>query len=183
MRNLLFIAVILGASLPLSADLYFSEYIEGSEHNKALEIYNPFTMEVNLSEYSIQLYRNGKNEAEKSLSLSGLLQGGAVYVVANKKANKAILNVADLKTSSSVVNFNGDDTLTLLYQGKIIDVIGQIGVDPGANWGTDNVSTEGSTIRRKSSVMIGDEQPFDAFNPALEWDGFANNTFSGLGQF
>ena len=183
MHYFLFVAVILIVSLPLSADLYFSEYIEGSEHNKALEIYNPFSMEVNLTGYSIQLYRNGKEEAEKTLSLSGLLGGGAVYVVANKKANKAILNVADLKTSSSVVNFNGDDTITLNFHGKIIDVIGQIGVDPGANWGTGNVSTESSTMRRKASVITGDEQPFDAFNPALEWDGFANNTFGGLGQF
>ncbi|PKP10682.1 MAG: hypothetical protein CVU09_05565 [Bacteroidetes bacterium HGW-Bacteroidetes-4] len=40
-------------------DLFFSEYIEGSSNNKALEIYNPTGADVDLSAYSVKLATNG----------------------------------------------------------------------------------------------------------------------------
>ena len=39
-----------------------------------------------------------------------------------------------------------------------------------------------NTLRRKSSIEAGDTNDTDAFDPALEWDGFANDTFDGLGS-
>jgi len=63
----------------------------------------------------------------------------------------------------------------------MIDVIGQIGVDPGTGWGTSPTSTENATLRRKSSIFDGDVNPYDAFDPSIEWNGFAQDTFSGLG--
>ena len=43
-------------------DLFFSEYIESKESglgNKCLEVYNPTTNTVNLSDYFIEFYNNG----------------------------------------------------------------------------------------------------------------------------
>ena len=42
-----------------ATDLFFSEYIEGSSFNKALEIYNGTGAAVDLSTYSVELYSNG----------------------------------------------------------------------------------------------------------------------------
>ena len=39
--------------------IYFSEYVEGFDNNKALEIYNPTANAIDLSEYSISRYANG----------------------------------------------------------------------------------------------------------------------------
>ena len=50
-------------------DLFFSEYIEGSSNNKALEIYNPTNQEIDLSAYSISRYSNGSSIPLKSLFL------------------------------------------------------------------------------------------------------------------
>ena len=61
-------------------------------------------------------------------------------------------------------------------------MIGQIGVDPGTNWGTGLVSTLDHTLRRKVTVCSGDPIGSDAFDPAPEWDGFAQDTFNGLGS-
>lgn len=36
------------------ADVYFSEYIEGSSNNKALEIYNSGNSEVDLASYKVE---------------------------------------------------------------------------------------------------------------------------------
>ncbi len=63
----------------------------------------------------------------------------------------------------------------------MLDVIGQIGFDPGAEWGTGDTSTADNTLRRKPTITAGDPNGADAFDPAVEWDGFATNTFGGLG--
>ena len=64
----------------------------------------------------------------------------------------------------------------------VIDVIGQVGVDPGTEWGTGLTSTMDNTLRRKASIQAGDTNGADAFDPATEWDGFAVDTFDGLGS-
>jgi hypothetical protein len=40
-------------------ELFFSEYIEGSSNNKAIEIYNPTASAVSLANYSIKRFNNG----------------------------------------------------------------------------------------------------------------------------
>ena len=42
-------------------------------------------------------------------------------------------------------------------------------------------STADNTLRRKSTVSAGDSNGSDAFDPATEWDGYATDTFDGLG--
>ena len=63
----------------------------------------------------------------------------------------------------------------------MIDVIGQIGFDPGSEWGSGLISTQDNTLRRMSSILMGDPIGSDAFDPSLEWLGFDTNTFDGLG--
>ena len=56
----------------------------------------------------------------------------------------------------------------------MLDSIGQVGVDPGTEWGTGLTSTADNTLRRKATVTAGDPNGADAFDPAAEWDGFAD---------
>ena len=76
---------------------------------------------------------------------------------------------------------NGDDAVALYHGATLIDVIGQVGTDPGSEWGTDVVSTQDNTLRRMDTVCVGDVNDGDAFDPSGEWLGFAQNTFDGLG--
>lgn len=178
----LFIAAgILGFSFPLSADLFFSEYIEGSANNKALEIYNSSSTAVDLSSYQIRMYFNGQTTAATTLSLSGSIAAGDVYVIADDNSDATILSQADYTPSNSF--FNGDDAIELLNNGLLIDSIGQVGLDPGAEWGTGDVSTQNNTLRRLSSVTTGDSNSSDAFDPALEWEGLVQDSFDGLGSY
>ena len=78
--------------------------------------------------------------------------------------------------------FNGNDAVLLRRNGVVVDSIGQRGFDPGTQWGTGLASTMDNTLRRKSSIEAGDTNDTDAFDPALEWDGFAIDTFDGLGS-
>lgn len=162
----------------LATDLFLSEYIEGSSFNKAIEIFNATGAVVDLSSYTVELYSNGAAAPSQSVTLGGSLANNDVYVLAHASADPAILAVTDL-TNSNVVNFNGDDAVVLRKSGAVVDVIGQVGFDPGAEWGG---VTADNTIRRKVDVCAGDTNASDAFNPAIEWDSFALNTFDGLGS-
>ena len=164
-----------------STELFFSEYIEGTSNNKALEIYNGTSSAVDLTAqgYNIQMYFNGSASAGLTINLSGTVVPGDVFVLAHSSASATILAQADQTNGSGW--FNGDDAVVLRRGTTIIDVIGQIGFDPGTEWGTGLTSTADNTLRRKSSVSAGDSNGGDAFDPAVEWDGFATDTFDGLG--
>jgi hypothetical protein len=163
-------------------ELFFSEYIEGSSNNKALEIFNGTGSAVDLATggYNVQMFFNGSPAAGLTINLIGTVASGDVFVLAQSAANATILTQADQTNGSGW--FNGDDAVTLRKGSTIIDVIGQIGFDPGSEWGIGLVSTADNTLRRKNSVLGGDITGIDAFDPSVEWGGFATDTFDGLGS-
>ena len=164
-------------------ELFFSEYVEGSSNNKALEIYNGTGVPVDLasSGYAVDIYFNGGASVGTAIPLTGTVAPKDVFVLANNAAAAPVLEVADQTSSASF--FNGDDAIVLRKGTTGLDVIGQIGTDPGSAWGTAPTSTQNSTLRRKTSVMQGDKDGTDAFDPAAEWDGLATDTFAGLGSY
>lgn len=179
-RSALALALISSSAL-VSAEVYFSEYIEGSSNNKALEIYNSGDTSVDLSAYEVQMYFNGNSTASLTIALQGTLASGEVYVLAQSNSSADILAVAD--QTSGAGWYNGDDAVALLFGGSAVDVIGQIGVDPGTQWGSGDLATANKTLRRKLSVTAGSSDGFDAFDPSLEWDGFAQDSFDDLGVY
>lgn len=108
--------------------IYFSEYVEGSSDNKALEIYNSTDRSVDLSQYAVSIYFNGSTDAGTAIDLTGTLAAGHTYVLASRRADAAVLKVADQTYGGSF--FNGNDAVSLTHAGNTDDVIGQIGRDP-----------------------------------------------------
>jgi uncharacterized protein len=185
------LAVAFGALLPLAApaptdavspDLFFSEYIEGSSDNKALEIYNGTGAAINLGAggYRVQMHFNGAAGAGLTINLAGTVADGDVFVLAHSSASAAIRAQADQLAGGGW--FNGDDAVVLRKGSGTLDVIGKLGSDPGTEWGSGLASTADNTLRRKASIACGDPNGVDAFVPSVEWDGFANNTVGGLGS-
>ena len=164
-----------------ATSLFFSEYVEGSSNNKALEIYNGTGAAVDLAAegYAIEIYFNGAVTPLTTIPLTGVIAHGGVYVVADNSADAAILAKANQTSTANF--FNGDDAIALVKGTTRIDVIGQIGVDPGTEWGAGNLSTANNTLRRRSTVCAGDPNGTDPFDPSIEWLGFAEDTFDGLG--
>ena len=136
-----------------SGDLFISEYVEGSSNNKAIEIYNPGTTAVDLAAtgYKLQQYSNGSPTVSLTINLTGSVAPGDVYVFSHALANAAILAQAD--QSANLGLFNGNDAVALVKGTEIVDVIGQIGVDPGSQWGTGLASTMDNTLRRNASIV------------------------------
>jgi predicted extracellular nuclease len=163
------------------SDLFFSEYVEGGGYNKAVEVYNGTGGPVDLSGYGIALYSNGADSPSNSYAMSGTLAAGDVFVLAHGQADPAVLAEAD-GIDSGVANWNGDDAVALIKGGTTLDVIGQIGADPGSYWGSGSTTTQDHTLRRKGSITAGDPNGSDAFDPAAQWVGYPKDTLDGLGS-
>ncbi|NCD22882.1 MAG: choice-of-anchor D domain-containing protein, partial [Spartobacteria bacterium] len=152
-------------------DLFFSEYVEGSSDNKALEIFNGTGADVNLSQYGIRRMMGNTTELGDYEPLPDVvLPGGGTFVIVHSSAD-ATLRALGNWTNDTATTFNGDDTI-LLYKGlgaeTPTDAVGSI--PSGGNLYSDQ------TLRRLSSVTNA--------NPAydgLEWDSHAIDTFAGLG--
>lgn len=141
-----------------AANLFFSQYIEGSGYNKAIEIFNASDSAVDLSNYRIDYHTNASATVSSTYPLSGTLVSGDVYVIANSQADQAILDLADI--TSGVANFNGDDAFYLVYvpDESQLDAFGIAdGNDPGSGWDVAGVAnaTADHTLIRKSTVEQG----------------------------
>lgn len=177
-------AITTTSSIAIAAtDLYISEYVEGSSNSKAIEIYNGTGAPVDLATqgYNLKLYFNATLTAGATINLTGTLLPGATFVVAHSSADASILGKSNQAVGGSW--YNGNDSVVLMKGAAVVDSIGKIGGNPATEWGTGLVSTADNTLRRKLSVVGGDTNPNDDFDPAHEWDGFAKDDFSDLGQY
>lgn len=169
-------------------DLYFSEYVEGSGNNKALEIANVGGGDANLGACELIQYNNGSDTPSFTLTLSGTVTSTDAFVVCDSAAGAELLAVCDLPSTSSVLNFNGDDALVLACNGVTLDVLGRFGEDPGSFWPTAAVNptptadTQNETIRRNCDAGP-DIDGTDDFDPSTDWTSFAQDTFDDLGQY
>ncbi|WP_430647078.1 ExeM/NucH family extracellular endonuclease [Agromyces sp. GXS1127] len=160
------------------SDLIISEYVEGSSFNKAVELYNPTDADISLATYSLGVYFNGSSTltAGGTFALEGTVVAGGTFVFADEDLE----DYADQITSASL--WNGDDAIVLKRGDNVVDSLGQVGFDPGERWGASPTSTQNNTLRRNADVCVGDTNPSDVFDPAVEWTGFAQDTFDGLGS-
>jgi predicted extracellular nuclease len=159
------IALNLCWTLPASAAVVLSQYVEGSSYNKAIEIANTGDESVTLDDYTLAKSTNGSGTWGQTLSLAGReLVPGGVLVIANSNANSDILAVAD-ETDDSVINFNGNDPVALLKNGQVYDVIGTMGSD---YWGKD------TTLVRTTLT------PSASYQPA-QWQSAGKDNIEGLG--
>lgn len=154
-----------------ATELFFSEYVEGSSLNKALEIANFTGAAVNLTGYSIRKQSNGAGAWSPGLNLTGTLNSGAVFVLVDPGIATTCYTVANANLSSAQEAYNGNDPMGLFKNGVLIDIIGTF--DGGTAMFGENV-----TLRRKSSIR----GPNTTFNKAAEWDSFASNTCDGIGS-
>jgi hypothetical protein len=173
-------------------DLFLSEYMEGSGNNKCIEIYNPTSssIDLNAGNYQILIYFGGSSSASTTINLTGTIASGATYTLCDNDTDFSGLGFTADQTSTSSF-FNGDDAVELRADGTTLDVFGQIGCDPGSQWGTTATNeTQNQTLRRNSSVTAGvSTNPGSTCNstdgfPTLqtEWTEFPNDDASGLGS-
>ena len=165
--------------------LFFSEYIEGTSNNKALEIFNPTgsTVDLAASNYVIQVFANGATTATNTIVLVGSLESGKTFVITH--TSFALTPGVTYQQMNASINFNGDDAVVLKKggaAGEVLDVIGQVGTDPGTEWKSGTVTTLNMTITRKTNITKGDIISNDPFDVAQEWNSTTTDDVSNLGK-
>ena len=156
----------------IASDLIISEYGHSSGNNKFIEIYNGLSIPVNLSSYAIRLQRNGATNVgnfEGSFALSGTLAPNRNFVIVHSLAASALLkSKANLLSSTSPMDFSGNDPVQLLKLGNPVDIVGPL--SDFSNWGQNQI------LRRKSYVL----SPSTNYIPA-DWDQISQTDWSNVG--
>lgn len=154
-----------------ATDLLFSEYIEGSGNNKALEIANNTGSSVSLSAYTIKKQTNGAGSWSTGLALTGTLTTGSKFVIVNSSISSTCFSTsaANISTTATELTFNGNDAVGLFKNGVLIDIIGTF------SGGTANFAAD-VTLRRKSTVT----SPTTTFNLSAQWDSYTTDTCNNL---
>ena len=152
----------------IKAQIFFSEYSEGSSYNKYIEIYNYSSETISLyPQFVLASCTNGcldgnnffVNEFPEGASIAP----GDVYVIAANQADPEILNEADY--TFQYCCGNGDDAYALMLSGvtgdvfdsnNALDIIGDEDTwQEGFGWDVAGVeqATKNHTLVRKSSVV------------------------------
>jgi hypothetical protein len=132
----------------------------------------------------VAIFANGSDDATSTIDLETdrdplVLAPNETFVLCNSNGAEGLL--ARCTQRSGGLTFNGDDAVSLICGGAVLDVIGQIGTDPGRAWSNQGVTTQNATIRRGCAFREGDTDGSDAFDPAAQWLGFPQDEFEGLG--
>jgi hypothetical protein len=166
-KLLLFCAAMLAGSALFAqtdcSDIFISEYVEGWNNNKALELYNPTSAAITLDgNYRLIRFSNGSSTSDQeiayNLPLTGTIASHKVMVIIQdtipagqdtmvwaglrKKgtwlAPYAYATAPPYTQGGNVVFWNGDDAVSLQKKQsnntwKDLDIFGEIGVRP-TNW-------------------------------------------------
>jgi hypothetical protein len=176
--------------------LFFSEYAEGSDNNKYLEIYNGTGVAVDLSNYSLSSCSYGCDEDNEwdypdnvTFAVGTIIYNGDVYVVYHQSADLPIVAEGD---QTFTYLSDGDDVFAITEAGAtassytIIDIIGEMGDDPGLGWDVAGVTdgTKDHTLVRKPTVTSGNTDWSASAGTTAdnsEWIVFDMNYWDSLG--
>ena len=170
------------AAVSSQGAVLITQYYEGTSNNKWIEITNTGTTSVDLGagDYKLSLWQNANTESYKTdgtpsqtLSLTGTITSGASFTYANASALLPFAAATATATSSGVINFNGDDSLTLwtgttFATSSIVDAIGFTDI---GNEGADR-----SFVRTSVSAGWNTTAGSDVLDFSSVWTSVTNAT-------
>ena len=144
--------------------LIITEVIEGSDDNKAVELYNISDESIDLSKYTLEIQRKS---SLVSIPLNSTLKPKETFVIAYDKSCEDILNKSDMITDK--LNFIGSQPIILKKGNKQVDIIGIL--DNQADYYKD------ITLARKKEFLVG-RKNFDEY----DWIRYNCDNFKYLSQ-
>lgn len=146
----------------LNDPLVISEFIE-NDSNSALELYNRFDEEIDLSDYSLKIYFR----SVITIPLEGKLEAKNTYVIVQESEflSDELRNRSDFIVNQLI--FSGRNAIELCHDGKTIDILGD----------KENIYSycEDKGIVRKTNYLRSTTK-FDEY----EWIRYPNTTLDNL---
>ena len=175
-------------------DLFFSEYIDGSSSNKALEIYNPTDAAIDLAGYFISGTGNEATDWETYYNFpdtASTIAAQSTYVIVDGSAVQELKDVANwVQSYPSPTSYNGNDARGLMKRvgldSILIDVIGDPVNPTGEMYTVAGIADalDNHTVLRKAPVMMGNPDwttSSGADAETSEWVVFGVDEFRFLG--
>ncbi|WP_053970960.1 choice-of-anchor D domain-containing protein [Mangrovimonas sp. ST2L15] len=156
-------------------ELFISEVTDhGTGHHSYVEIFNGTGATVNLSGYEIRIHNNGASTATSSVTLSGSIINGDVFVLAFGQSDATDAHASHGFDQSSNVNGINEDDHIRLYNGTTwIDLWGDTSGD------SFTIASKNYTYRRKNTGIIA---PSTTWN-SNDWDSFSPVDYTDIGTF
>ena len=208
--SILLFSLITLTSYTQCNDIMISEVVEGWSNNKAIEIYNPTSQTIDLTDYGVVRFQNGSTTYGNISYLDGLSVAShdvLVIVLDKRDQNGTGLEYPiwdELQAAGDVfinptydngvwaMYFNGNDAIAIVKNNgqTLVDLFGRIGEGTGfGGWSvyaTDTLgdpvfASEDHTMIRKQNVQNGITQNPQSFSVFAEYDTLPANTFTQLG--
>jgi hypothetical protein len=160
-------------------DLFISEMVhQPGDQALALEIYNPRSVPVDLSDYGLRFYGNGEFTYFSTL-LIGVIPAGGTHVVV---APNYTTDIGDYADQMAYLLFDGSEAIVLVKGNEPIDVIGKVGefFEDDDYWFNNGVGTFYTVLVRKPTITAGDANGTDEFLPDVEWIAYDVDDYSHL---
>ncbi|WP_373959019.1 ExeM/NucH family extracellular endonuclease [Vibrio gigantis] len=149
-----------------SGEVVITEYVEGSSNNKAIELYNNGSEDIDLTGYKLVRYKDGDETPLDMVFLDGqTLPSKSVLVVLHDSATITLDDGVSSITGG--LYHNGGDAVGLFNGDSLVDVVGEVPTASG--WGKD------VTLQRNGT------SPSATYNES-DWTELAKDTFDGLGK-
>ena len=155
----------------VGGDLIFSEFYVGEIYsNRAVELANVGDKTLDLSAYTVRLYRDGGAEKPKVtdiISLSGSLEPNETYVICYSSASEEIKSKANLVSD----DFLNDGTFPMTINnkaGKIVDYLGF----PGYFY---DIGQKSDAVRKKDKLKAS---PYSGY----DWIRYPVSNLNNLGN-
>lgn len=111
---------------PEKHNLLISKYVEGRSSDKGIEIYNSSNIELDLSQFSIGVYMNGSEIPTNTITFDkAKIAAGEVIVIVDENSSQAFKDKAHQIVP---LNIDGNDAISIMYRGEVVDVVGHIGM-------------------------------------------------------
>lgn len=143
-------------------DLLLSEYVEGSDDNAMIEIYNGTDRPIDFADekYFLEVYNDDDENPEQIIYLDGNVSKNGTFVIANSNADNDLKNIAnqtsgelDLKKTRAVVL---KKVVLPAYQSCYADIATWI-----TNGDLKNIAYTLTPIRDPGTGPISDDDPTD----------------------
>ena len=151
------------SSVPVVRELIFSEIVEGSSNNRALELYNISDNEIDLNGYNINIQLVS---GIKEIKLEGKLSSKSTYVIVYSEADSTLKEKADLVSENLM--FIGAQPIRLMKDRNIIDSLG--------TWDYQIDYCKNISLVRKEEYLLGREE-FDEY----DWIRYSLDNYKYLG--
>ncbi|MDH5889922.1 ExeM/NucH family extracellular endonuclease [Vibrio splendidus] len=149
-----------------AGEVVITEYVEGSSNNKAIELYNNGSEDIDLTGYKLVRYKDGDETPLDMVILDGqTLPAKSVLVVLHDSATITLDDGVSSITGG--LYHNGGDAVGLFNGDSLVDVVGAVPTASG--WGKD------VTLQRNGT------SPSATYNES-DWTELAKDTFDGLGK-